>query len=120
MTTDTKAVCDKEVTMATEDEPMNMTSDDDSDTDNGSHDDDVEMKELISEMKPNKTHSKVRRILTRLPWLLLAIMVLVVGIVLSQYHVHPSYEPSCNDTQLADNFTMTVDNVTIAMDNVTM
>lgn len=118
----------EQITMTTEDEQITMTTDNDETVttnngnngqvtmtgvsdDNSSDDssDDVEMKQLLSEEKTttNTGHrSRVRQILTRLPWLVVAIMVLLVGVVLSQYHLHPSYQPSCsNDTEPAINVT---------------
>ena len=99
---------DGQVTMTAANEQVTMTgvSDDNSSDDSS---DDVEMKQLLSEEKTttNTGHrSRVRQILTRLPWLVVAIMVLLVGVVLSQYHLHPSYQPSCsNDTEPAINVT---------------
>ena len=118
VTGDLKGTGDEQVTTTTDDddEMVTMTTDDgqmttdDGSTDDDSHvGDDVEIKQLLSEEKATKIvndTSHIRRVLTRLPWLIVAVITLLLGVILSQYHIHPSYEPSCNDTEPVDNVTI--------------
>jgi len=98
-----------QATMTITNEHTTMTDVSNDNSSDDSSEDDVEMKQLLSEEKAttNTSHrSHVRQILTRLPWLVIAIIILLVGIVLSQYHLHPSYQSSCsNDTEPVINVT---------------
>ena len=56
----------------------------------------------------NKTYRTssplIKLLLVRTPWYLIGIVVLVVGLVLSQYRIHLPYEAECDDLH-DDNFT---------------
>ena len=48
--------------------------------------------------------SPIKLLLIRTPWYIIGLVVLVTGVVLSQYHIHLPYEAECDDTY-NDNFT---------------
>ena len=48
--------------------------------------------------------SPVKLLLIRTPWYIIGLVVLVTGVVLSQYHIHLPYKAECDDTY-NDNFT---------------
>ena len=81
---------------------------------------DVEMMTLISSEELEETSSDsdedddnkrvavrtspIKLLLIRTPWYIIGLVVLVTGVVLSQYHIHLPYEAECDDTY-NDNFT---------------
>ena len=48
--------------------------------------------------------SPIKLLLTRTPWYIIGLAVLVTGVVLSQYRIHLPYEAECDDIY-DDNFT---------------
>ena len=48
--------------------------------------------------------SPIKLLLIRTPWYIIGLVVLVTGVVLSQYHIHLPYKAECDDTY-NDNFT---------------
>ena len=81
---------------------------------------DVEMMTLVSSEELEETSSgsdedddnnsdtvrtsPIKLLLMRTPWYIIGLVVLVTGVVLSQYHIHLPYEAECDDTY-NDNFT---------------
>ena len=61
--------------------------------------------------------SPIRLILIRTPWYIIGLVVLVTGVVLSQYHIHLPYEAECDDTY-NDNFTNSTTTHPITNDSV--
>ena len=41
--------------------------------------------------------SPIKLLLIRTPWYIIGLVVLVTGVVLSQYHIHLPYEAECDD-----------------------
>ena len=65
--------------------------------------------------------SPIKLLLIRTPWYIIGLVVLVTGVVLSQYHIHLPYEAECDDTY-NDNFTnsTTTDPITNGSVNYTV
>ena len=65
--------------------------------------------------------SPIKLLLMRTPWYIIGLVVLVTGVVLSQYHIHLPYEAECDDTY-NDNFTnsTTTDPITNGSINYTV
>ena len=65
----------------------------------------IDIEESNSESR-NTSHgqSHIKLLLIRTPWYIIGLVVLVTGVVLSQYHIHLPYEAECDDTY-NDNFT---------------
>ena len=61
--------------------------------------------------------SPVKLLLIRTPWYIIGLVVLVTGVVLSQYHIHLPYEAECDDTY-NDNFTNSTTTHPITNDSV--
>jgi len=67
------------------------------------NEDDVEMRPLVSEEEEDSMSdvedktSPVKLLLIRTPWYIIGLVVLVTGIVLSQYTIHVPYQAQCDD-----------------------
>ena len=61
--------------------------------------------------------SPIKLLLIRTPWYIIGLVVLVTGVVLSQYHIHLPYEAECDDTY-NDNFTNSTTTHPITNDSV--
>ena len=59
----------------------------------------------------------IKPLLMRTPWYIIGLVVLVTGVVLSQYHIHLPYEADCDDTY-NDNFTNSTTTHLITNDSV--
>ena len=67
------------------------------------NEDDVEMRPLVSEEEEDSMSdvedktSPIKLLLIRTPWYIIGLVVLVTGIVLSQYTIHVPYQAQCDD-----------------------
>ena len=61
--------------------------------------------------------SPIKLLLIRTPWYIIGLVVLVTGVVLSQYHIHLPYKAECDDTY-NDNFTNSTTTHPISNDSV--
>ena len=53
-----------------------------------------------------RTSSPIKLLLARTPWYIIGLVVLVTGVVLSQYRIHLPYEAECDDMYFdSDNVT---------------
>jgi len=89
-------IADEEVSIS--DTELN---DDNEDDDND--DDDIEMRPLVGEEENNTsdndehTTSPIKLLLIRTPWYIIGLVILVTGVVLSQYTIHVPYQAQCDD-----------------------
>ena len=79
------------------DTELNDNNDDDGD-------DDIEMRPLVSEEENNtsneddeQTTSPIKLLLIRTPWYIIGLVILITGVVLSQYTIHVPYQAQCDD-----------------------
>jgi len=71
-----------------------ISSDELEDTDGSSSDEDDDAK---NETYRTSWPAVIKLLLLRTPWYIIGLVVLVVGLVLSQYRIHLPYEAECDD-----------------------
>jgi len=68
-----------------------------------SEEDDIETRPLVSEEENNtsdnyeQTTSPIKLLLIRTPWYIIGLVLLITGVVLSQYTIHVPYQDQCDD-----------------------
>jgi len=68
-----------------------------------SEEDDIEIRPLVSEEENNvsdddeQTTSPIKLLLIRTPWYIIGLVILITGVVLSQYTIHVPYQAQCDD-----------------------
>ena len=84
--------------------------------------DDIETRPLVSEEEgdsmsdvEDKT-SPIKLLLIRTPWYIIGLVVLVTGIVLSQYTIHVPYQAQCDDQLHNITNSTSTNNTNITMD----
>ena len=95
-----------------------ITEDDTSDDEHN-----IEMRPLVSEegedrmsdVEDKKT-SPIKLLLIRTPWYIIGLVVLVTGIVLSQYTIHVPYQAQCDDQLHNITNSTSTNNTNITMD----
>ena len=86
------------------------------------NEDDVEMRPLVSEEEEDSMSdvedktSPVKLLLIRTPWYIIGLVVLVTGIVLSQYTIHVPYQAQCDDQLHNITNSTSTNNTNITMD----
>ena len=81
--------------------------------------DDIEMRALVSEEENNtsdeeedETTSPIKLLLIRTPWYIIGLVILITGVVLSQYTIHVPYQAQCDDVHsnnLTNNTNLTME-----------
>ena len=81
-------------------------------------DDDIVMRALVSEEENNtsdeedETTSPIKLLLIRTPWYIIGLVILITGVVLSQYTIHVPYQAQCDDVHsnnLTNNTNLTME-----------
>ena len=76
-----------------------------------SEEDDIEIRPLVSEEENNvsdddeQTTSPIKLLLIRTPWYIIGLVILITGVVLSQYTIHVPYQAQCDDSNNLTNNT---------------
>ncbi|XP_065908684.1 multidrug and toxin extrusion protein 1-like [Dysidea avara] len=97
-----------------EDEGVNTSN-----TELNDDDEDIEMRALVTEEENNtsdeeedETTSPIKLLLIRTPWYIIGLVILITGVVLSQYTIHVPYQAQCDDVHsnnLTNNTNLTMD-----------
>ena len=108
----TTSDCSNDVdTIATDDELVLLTDEDCDESEE--QDDNVKLEESSKDEVINvREKSAIKLLLTRAPWFMIGLLILVAAVVLSQYRVHLPYEqPATNCTDVLNNDTTDYDEV---------
>ena len=79
--------------------------------------DDTEMRALVGEEnntsdEEDETTSPIKLLLIRTPWYIIGLVILITGVVLSQYTIHVPYQAQCDDVHsnnLTNNTNLTME-----------
>ena len=77
-----------------------------------SEEDNIEIRPLVDEEESNtigeddeQTTSPIKLLLIRTPWYIIGLVILITGVVLSQYTIHVPYQAQCDDSNNLTNNT---------------